>query len=165
MLVATALIDQAIGDVRHQLGATYDLGASLAESRLSSRIEITGYVDASRASEALALLRERLAGLRAATNATASQFVSARDHVLARATSLKMGAAGLANLAERSTALGLGVTMDVDAAEIARKLTLPDLAKQLQAIDLERSAIVLRGPREVIVQAFATLGRKPRILE
>jgi len=164
LLVATQLVDQAISDVRQQLGASYGLEARLYESRLATRIEIAGYIAANRTTEALALLRERLAAVRVMNDATASLFVSARARVLARSMSISTGASGLANLAERNAALGLGVDADVETTEVVRKLMLHDLANQLQAIDFDRSAIVLRGPLDVVLHAFETIARTPRII-
>ncbi len=160
LLVLTELIDQVIGDVRHQLGASYGLNASLDESRLAVEIRISGSIDASRTAEALALVRDRLAAL-ATDPATASRFVSARRRVMGRLLATYTGATALADHAESSVALGRSVGADVETAEAVRVLTLADFAVALRAADLARAAILLCGPTEPVMRAFEALGRVP----
>jgi predicted Zn-dependent peptidase len=165
LLLASELIDQTIADVRHQLGATYSLSASFEATRLSSSIQIAGYVDATRATDALALVRERLAALRTSNADTASRFVAARRRVVARLRSIETSSAALATLAERDTAIDRDVGSDFQLADRVRRLTLRDLAPTLQRIDLARAALLLRGPQEAIDGAYKSIGRTPRPID
>ena len=164
-LLAAELIDQTIADVRHQLGAAYSLSASVDSSRLASSIRIAGYVDASRATEAIALVRDRLAALRTPDQDTASRFVAARRRVAARLQSVETSSAALAALAERDTAADREVAFDFELAERVLMLTLPDLAPTLQSIELSRAALLLRGPQDLVEGAYKAIGRTPRTID
>jgi zinc protease len=160
-LVAAEMLAQLVADVRHQLAASYSLGASLAEARLAVQYEIAGTVEPARAAEAMTLIRERAAQLRGDPAALASAFVTARERVLARLRSVQTGSRALADRAEAAIALGRDLRSDFVTARAVRALTLNDMAATLRSIDLSRAAMLLRGPREAIERAFAAVDRKP----
>ena len=101
-LVAAAMLEDVASDVRHQLGASYGLDTTLEEARHANRYTIEGWVDTARLADALALLRDRLARLRADAadpadpDATARAFVAARARTFTRLRSIAGGAGGLA---------------------------------------------------------------------
>ncbi|MGN6104128.1 MAG: M16 family metallopeptidase [Kofleriaceae bacterium] len=160
-LIATEMVAQAIADVRFQLAASYGLEAELVETRLATQLWISGHVDASRAAEAVALVRDRLAALRTPSEDTAARFVAARRRVLARLGAPAPSLSELAALAEQAIALGRSPVAEREADDDVRRITLDDLAGTLAGLDPARAAIGLRGPREVVQQAYAVIGRTP----
>jgi predicted Zn-dependent peptidase len=165
LLVAAELIDQTIADVRHQLGAAYALSASVEIARLSTSIRIAGHVDAARAADAIALVRDRLAALRAPDAGIASRFVAARRRVAARLQALETRSAALADLAERDVVAGRPVGSDFELAGRVRRLTLRDLAPTLQHLELARGALLLRGPQPAVDAAYRVLGHTPQLID
>jgi zinc protease len=163
-LIAAVMIDAAVADVRKQLGASYGLRTSLVEERLSTHIQIAGFVAAERADEALALVRERIGRLARGDDLAASWFVAARRDVMARMASITSGASALASFAETAVDLGRPLGADLTAAEDARKLTLDQMAGTLGAIELGRAAVLMHGPRDAVTRAYAALGRTPRVI-
>ncbi|MEO8704447.1 MAG: insulinase family protein, partial [Kofleriaceae bacterium] len=156
-LLLTELVDQAVAEVRHHLGASYSLGATLEEARGATRILITGFVSGTYAGPAAALINDRLTGLATLDDATASQFVSARRRLLLRLAATTTSGSELADRAERAAVLG--AAGDRGAAEVIRTLVLDDLAAPLQGLDFRHAAILLRGPREHITTMFEAFGR------
>ena len=163
-MVAAQMIRAAIADVRHQLGASYDLTAWLDESRRSTLIRVTGLIAAERSGEVIALLRDRLTRL-AGGDADAARFLAARRAVVARLSLIDTGASALASHAEAAVDLGRSITGDLATAEAARRLTLAQLTRTLGSIDLRRAAVLLRGPRDAVGRAFTQLGLAPRVVE
>lgn len=158
-LVATEMVKEAIADVREQLAASYGLQATLDEHRLSSLVAITGRVDAARAADACALLRDRLAQLRQPSDATASLFVAARHHVLVQLRAPITDPEALADLAVYEGDLGFGISVRALTADNVGALTLDKLAPLLAGFDLSRAAMLLSGPPDAIATAYKTLGR------
>jgi predicted Zn-dependent peptidase len=165
LLLAAELIDQAIADVRHQLGAAYSLSAFVDSARLASSIRIAGHVDASRVTDAVTLVRDRLAAIRALDGDTASRFVAARRRVAARLQSIETSSAALAALAERDTAADRPIAFDLELAGRVRMLTLRELAPTLQGIELSRGALLLRGPEGAVKGAYEAIGLTPRTID
>ncbi|MDB4953050.1 MAG: Peptidase, family [Myxococcales bacterium] len=164
-LVATEMIDEAVADIREQLAASYGIHARLHEARLASTIELDGYVDAKRASEVFALLRDRLARLRDPSDETAALFVSARRHVLARLLSVDTRADALADRFVDYADIGADRDMAPASAEEARVLTIDRVAPFLRTLDFSNAAILLRGPQAAVAAAYAAIGRQPSLLE
>lgn len=163
-LILTEMLEDAISDVRHQLGASYGLHAALSDARLSSRIQIDGYVDATRARDAIVLVRDRLRAFRN-DDATASVFVRARQRVAARLLSIVTSAGALGDLGEASVALERDVDDNVTTSERVRTMTLALIEGDLASLDLSLAAILMRGPTPAVSAAFEALGRKPSIRE
>ncbi|MGE5185014.1 MAG: insulinase family protein, partial [Acidobacteriota bacterium] len=159
--VAAAMLDQIAMDVRHQLGASYVIGAKLDESRLATAYVISGAVEAPRAKEALELIRSRIAQLEAGGDATAQAFVTARHRVYGHLLSLTGTAKELAERVERDVSLGRRPLTDVATAGQVRRTTIDDMAATLADLDLAHAAIEMRGPRAEVEAAFDALGRKP----
>jgi hypothetical protein len=158
-LVAAEMVKETIADVREQLAASYGLQAALVEQRLSSLVAITGQVDAARAADACALLRDRLAKLREPSNATASLFVAARRHVLMQLRAPITDPDARADVAVHDIDLGVDVTARAITAHDVAGLTLDRLAPLLAGFDLSRAAMLLSGPPGAIATAYKTLGR------
>ena len=163
-LVAADMLATALSDVREQLAASYGVSAALAESRAGTSLAIAGDVDAARAAEAFALIRDRIAQLRAATPDTAARFVEARKRVLDRLMSVPAGATALADRAEDAIELGRAATDDATTAEAVRTLTLDRALPVLQALDLQHAAMLLTGPDAAVAAAYQALGREPVML-
>lgn len=158
-LVATEMLSEAIADVREQLAASYGLRAQLVERRLSRFIEITGDIDAARAGDACALLRDRIAALREPSDATASRFVAARRHVLAQLRAPILAPGRLSDLAIEDLDVGRDLDSRATTADDVAALTLDRLAPYLANLDLSRAAMLLAGPHDAVSAAYATLGR------
>jgi zinc protease len=160
-LVATEMLATALADVREQLAASYGVSASLSESRAGMAIVMAGDVDAVRADAAFALVRDRIAQLRATTPDTAARFVEARARVMNRLLSLPAGATLLADRLEHAIELGRSAS-DADAtAEAVRTLTLERAMPVLAKLDLDRAAMLLSGHGASVTAAYKALGREP----
>lgn len=163
-LVAAAMLDEIASDVRHQLGASYGVNASLAESRLAAHYELQGWIDISRAPEAMHLLTDRLAELRTDPDAAARAFITARNRVLVQLSPSTSRA--LAAEVEREVALARPPLTDVATADEVRKLTVDAMAPALADLDMAHATVFVRGPEAVIQSAFDALGRgKPQLLQ
>lgn len=157
-LIAADMLDEIASDVRHQLGASYDLSAALAETRLTSHHAVTGGVDAPRTAEALRLVQTRLAELRTDAAATAGAFVRARRRVLAR-LAIGSDAASLAARTSHQIARERSVLDGVRLANAVQATTLDQARDAIAELDLARAAILLRGPAAEVDRGFAELGR------
>ncbi|NVB84436.1 MAG: insulinase family protein [Kofleriaceae bacterium] len=160
-LVAAEMLSEIAGDVRHQLGATYDLSAQLAEQRLSLNYFIAGSIDASRASSALELLRDRIHALQSDKDVAARAFVLARSRVMTRLTSVTGSAALLAQQVERDIEMGRAPMTDLGTAADVGKLTIDQMSAALAELSLDGAVVAMRGPATDVTSAFAVLGRKP----
>ncbi|HEX4450634.1 MAG TPA: insulinase family protein [Kofleriaceae bacterium] len=160
-LVAAEMANELVEDIRHQLGASYGIAASLVEQRLATHYTLRGDVETGRAVEAIGLIRDRLTQLRAGGNDLAGLFVRARARVNARLGSYRSGSAALAERVEHAIELGRNLHADAGTEGAVRALTLDGMAASLGELDLSRAAIRLTGPREVVAAMFAALGRTP----
>jgi zinc protease len=163
-LVAAQMVSSVVGDVRAQLGASYGLSAELDDARLSRSIVVAGSVAADQAAAAMALIRERIRGLAAADAGAARRFVVARRTVMTRLGALGAGSRELAERAEAAVRQGSLASYAADV-EAARILTLSGLSHTLQAVDLERAAILMTGPRAAVTAAFSAVDRTPEFFE
>jgi predicted Zn-dependent peptidase len=157
--VLVEMIEGAIADVREQIAASYGLQVIAVRRRALTTIEVTGFVDAARAGEALALLRDQLARLRERTDDTASRFVSARRRVLGQLGSVDTTASALADLTSDDVAKW-GDSMKNTAA-----LTLDQIAPLLGKLELTNAAILLRGPERAVRDAYTAIGREPSVVD
>lgn len=164
-LVAAAMLDDLANDVRHQLGATYGVYASLDDRRLAADYSIGGSVDATRATDAVKLLQERIAALRTDPTAAARAFVIARHHVLAQLASVSDTSTGLAAHVVDAIASGATDETDTKTASEVRALTIDAMGPTLGDLDLTRAAILMRGPSDAFQPAFGVLGRTPTIVK
>jgi zinc protease len=164
LLVTAAMLDDISMDVRHQLGAAYAFNASLQESRLASTFVIEGWIDAGRARDVLQLLQERVAKLRDDPDEAARAFVVARTRVVTKLASMTGSASALAARAEADIALGRPPLSDLQTAREVQALTIDKLAPILAELDLSRAAMLVRGPEEPVMSAYALLGRQATLV-
>lgn len=160
-LVAAAALSAIARDVRFRLGASYTFDAALSESRVASFFIIGGWVDASRASAAVRLVKDRIEQLRRDSTAAAGAFVVARAHALSELRSSAGSATALAARAERDIGLGRAAFSDAQTSTEVEKLTLDDMTETLAALELPRATILMSGPETEVNGAFAVLSRKP----
>ncbi|HEY1548210.1 MAG TPA: insulinase family protein [Kofleriaceae bacterium] len=160
-LVAAEMLAELVEDIRHQLGASYGISASLVEHRLATHVAIRGDIETGRAVEAIGLIRDRVAQLHAGGSELASVFVRARARVNARLGAYRSGSAALAERVEHAIELGHSLHADAATEGAVRALTLDNMTAALGELDLSRAAIRLDGPREVVTAMFAALGRTP----
>ncbi|MBV8762705.1 MAG: insulinase family protein, partial [Deltaproteobacteria bacterium] len=160
-LVAGEMLQEIADDVRHQLGASYGLHASYEEERLAGTYAIAGWVDAARTADAVQLVRDRLAELRALPDAP---FIIARRRVVSRLDSLATSAAALASRVERAVAIDVAPLADIETTAAARALTVADVAPLLADLDLSRASVLLSGPEPDVRHAFDVLGRTPTVV-
>jgi hypothetical protein len=151
----------AATEVRTRLAATYGLSATLVESRLATWFRLWGQVDASRAAEALTLVRARLQDLAAGGPDLAPMFVIARRRVLERLAAVDTVAGELAERAAHNVELGRAHDADVGLIEAVRQVTLSQLGDTLAGLDPPRGVVSLRGPDAVLGTAFRALGVEP----
>nr|MBA3502804.1 insulinase family protein [Deltaproteobacteria bacterium] len=161
-LVAAAMLDGIVEDIRHQLGASYAFGAALHEARLATTYVVSGWIDAPRTRDAFELVRLRLAALRSDPEAAARTFITARRRVIVHLLRSTSSAYELAERVQRDIELERAPLSDAQTAEAVNQLTIDKMPSVLAEIDLSRAVVVLRGPRETIDDAFAALGRTPK---
>jgi predicted Zn-dependent peptidase len=159
-LVAAQMLSEIAGDVRQQIGASYDLSAHLGEARLSTSYLVRGRIDARQVVEATRLLSERLAKLRSDRAEQARLFVLARNRVVMRLGSLAESAAEIAARVEDDVDLGRAPMSDLATAVEVRNLTIDGMSDVIAELELSRAAIAMRGPADDIQRAFDVLGRK-----
>ncbi len=163
-LVAAAMLSNVARDVRHQLGASYGLDAQLAERRLATTYQISGWIDAARAADALELLRSRLDALRTDPDTAARSFVTARQQVLNHLISIAASASTIANDVELDVALQRAPMSGLKTAAEVQRLTIATMASALAELDLARATVLMTGPEADLGAAFAVLGRTPTYL-
>ena len=160
-LVAAAMLDEITDDVRHRLGASYTLDAELVETHQASFFAIVGWVDATRAAEAVTLIRDRLRELATDGDAAARAFVIARGHVAARLRARAASAAGLAGRVEQDIELAREPLSGPATARAVEALTIAEMTETIAGLDLARATVMMSGPAPEVDRAFAVLGRTP----
>ena len=160
-LIAAEMLNTIAWDVRHQLGASYTFEATLDEQRLSASYVISGWIEASRCTEAVELVRDRIAKLRSDPDAAARAFVSARARVITQLIGITASAASLASHVEHDVEMARPPMADVKTAGAAQTITIESMGPALAELDLSRAAIFMRGPRAETERAFKVLGRAP----
>ncbi|MEP6865163.1 MAG: insulinase family protein [Deltaproteobacteria bacterium] len=163
-LVLAEMLSNVAEDVRHQLGASYSLGAHLESHRLASEYVLEGFVESGRAEEAMKLLAGRVAALRDDPDAAARAFVIARARVVTRLRSIGGGASSLAAHVQSDVVLGRAPLSTFETARAAAGLTIDKLAPSLAQLDFARALIALRGPEPAVTAALAALGRVATVL-
>lgn len=158
-LVAAAMLDEIAEDIRHQLGASYALGASLVEERLATNYHISGTVDLGRTREAMELVRTRLERLAGEPQAAASAFVAARTRVLAQLSASEGTAGQIASRVETDVQLGRPPLSDLTTAAEVHAMTIGVMTSVLGDLDLSQASIKLTGPPAEVDAAFGALGR------
>jgi len=158
-LVIAEMVSQAADDVRESLAASYGVSAKLDETRSGTAVIVGGSVDAARAAEAFALLRERLEHLRDPSPDTATRFVEARARVVDRLESIPAGASSLA-VWFADALVRTGQPDDDDrTATAVRALTLDRVRDPLRYVDLGNAAVLMIGPDAATDAAYQTWGR------
>lgn len=164
-LVAAAMLELIADDVRHQLGASYGLHVTLDQNRLAVGYLLSGSVDAVRTSEAVGLLRTRLAELATDPDTAARTFVTARRRVLTRLGAQRGSAAELGARISEDVALGRPLLSDRKMIADVQALTIEGMAPALAELDLSRATVYLGGPEASVASAFGVLGRTPTYLD
>jgi zinc protease len=160
-LVAAEMLADVARDVRFQLGASYTFEAQLAETRLASFIVAHGFVDATRASSAIQLIRDRLAELQRDATASARAFVVARGHVATQLRARIGSASALASRIEQNVELQRDPLSDLRLAAAVDALTIADMKGALAELDLKRATVLMDGPQNEVNGALGVLGRNP----
>ena len=163
-LVAAEMLEEIVEDVRHQLGASYDLAAELSENRLATSYRVSGSFDATRAVDAMTLVRDRVSALHTDAAAATQAFLSARRRVLAHLGSITGSASLLAELVSTDLALGRRPFADLETASQVAQLTIDAMSPALADLDLGRAVVLMRGPHDPVQQAFGVLGRTPQVI-
>lgn len=158
-LVVAEILGLVVADVRHQLGASYGVDAVLVDGRLGGRYVVAGYIETSRLAEAMELIRRRLAVLTDDAEEAARMFVTARQRVVTRLTSLSGRPAELSDQIVDDVAHDRAPLSALGTALAVHDLTLPAL--NLYELDIENAAVLMQGPRDALDPAFSALGRIP----
>ncbi|NVB83959.1 MAG: insulinase family protein, partial [Kofleriaceae bacterium] len=163
-LVAAEVLEELADSIRQELGASYGVHAELAESRLARMYMVGGWIDASRATSAVTLLRDRIAALRSDPDAAARAFVTARSRVLARLSTFTGTSTLLTRRVEHDIDLERPPMSDLQTADAVRGLTIDDMTNALGDLDLTRALVLMRGPEGDVKSAFEALGRTPKVI-
>jgi zinc protease len=157
-LVAAQMLEELAGDVRRQLGASYDLGAQVSEARLATNYVIAGAIDAPRTAEVTTFLADHIARLRTDADLAARLFVIARDRVIEKLVTTSK----LPQRIEHDVDLGRAPFSDLATAAAVRDLTIDQIP--FDDLDLSRAIISMRGSIDAVAPAFEVLGRKPTFI-
>jgi len=164
-LVAAAMLDDIVHDVRYRMGASYTLDAQLAETRLARFYAISGWIDASRGATAMQMIRDRIDELRKNADAAARAFVVARRHVLAHLQSRVTSAGVLASRIEHDIEVQRAPLSDIATARIVQALTIDDMDATLAEVNIAQATVLLSGPAAETKATFDTLGRKASYID
>ena len=156
-LVLAEILAIVVAEVRHQLGASYGVAATLDDARLGPRYFVGGYIETHRLTEAMQLIRQRLDLLHDDPEEAARMFVTARQRVLTRLTSLSGRPSELSDQIVGDVVHDRAPLSALATALVVQKLTLP--AVDLYELDLDRAAVLMQGPRAALDPAFLELGR------
>ena len=156
-LVLAEILAIVVAEVRHQLGASYGVNAVLSDARLGPRYLVGGYIETRRLVEAMQLIRHRLDVLHDDADEAARMFVTARERVLTRLTSLSGRPSELSDQIVEDVVHDRAPLSALATALAVRQLTLP--AVDLEELDLDRAAVLMQGPRDALDPAFLALGR------
>jgi len=154
-LVLTEMLSQRMGRVRTELGSTYGVGTQRQRHRGPGSYIVFGNVDAPRAGESLAFMREMIDGLRNGDN-FAVEFAKARRVVLQR---LLTEASDSGSVAAR---LGFMAAYGVDAdyyEQLRKRVAVLNPALLQTVVKQEfapnKEAIVLLGDKASLEKAFS----------
>jgi zinc protease len=164
-IVAAELLDDIVHDVRYRFGASYTLDAQLAETRLARFYLIAGWVDSTRASVAMKMIRDRIAELQADPTAAARAFVIARGHALTHLQGKATSASALATRVEHDIEMQRAPLSDLATAKQVQSLTIDDMGPTLSELDLAQATVLLSGPKGDLDTTFSVLGRKPTFID
>jgi zinc protease len=156
-LVLAEILAIVVAEVRHQLGASYGVHASLHDARLGPRYQVVGYIETRRLVEAMQLIHQRLDLLQDDADEAARMFVTARARVLTRLTALSGRPSELSDQIVEDVVHDRAPLSALATALAVQKLTLP--AVDLGELDLDRAAVLMQGPRDQLDPAFLALGR------
>jgi zinc protease len=154
-LILAEMLGQRVALVRQRLGASYGVHADLEVHAQGGAYVIEGRVDAGRAGEALAAMREGLESLRRGDDFDRG-FALARRVVLAQLEAAPTTAEGLARLWADAVVHGLGADFHAKLVH-AVATAQPAQVKALVAsdLDLSREVIVILGAKDVVAKAYA----------
>jgi zinc protease len=164
-LVAAEMLNDIAHDVRFRLGASYTLDAQLAETREAGFIVIGGFIDATRATAALELIRDRVTELPRDSTVLAQAFVIARAHVVTQLRSRVGSGTALADRVERDVELLREPLSDLATASAVQALTVADMKQEIAALDLARAIVLVDGPHADAIAALKVLGREAHFVE
>ncbi len=157
--VLTEMLNLRMGDVRFKLGATYGVYARLATHEGPSNYEMGGTVDAPRAGEAIAAMREGANMLRTDAGFSPVEFVRARKKVLQGLLGLSTVTQELAARLTSMSKFGLQPTYYNTLLQQVAAAS-PVLLKAMVAAELNpnNEVVVLKGTRAQLEKAFKDAG-------
>jgi zinc protease len=158
-LIAAQMLQAIVDDIRHQLSASYGVDVRYDEHVSSTMYSVDGRVLATRAADALILIRDRLAQLRSDPDAAARAFVDARDRVLVELGENVASAARIAASVESDVTMQRPPLSSRKNAEDVRTTTIAGMNDVFADLDLAKAAILLVGPHDSTNDAFAALDR------
>ena len=163
-LVVAAMLDDAAGSVRDQLGASYGVAADYLVRHGPGMFLVSGDVDEHRAGAALKLLRARIAGLAAGGDDAAQTFVRARREVVGRLLAGPTTAHGEAQELAFEEAHPLGGPGYAALAGQVAHLTLADVQPLIRdELAAAHQRVILTGDRDLVTAAFAEAGLSPTV--
>jgi len=158
-LVLAEILGIVVGEIRHQLGASYGVQAALADARLAPRFLVSGHIETRRLAEAMQLIRTQLDKLQDDPDEAARTFVDARRRVVTRLTSLSGRPSELCDQIVDDVAHDRAPLSALATALAVQQLTLTSI--NLYQLDVDAAAVSMQGPKEALDPAFGVLGRIP----
>lgn len=157
--VLVEMIEARTAVVREVLGASYGIHATASVGRGPGMLVVSGDVDAARAGEAMAAMRDALQALRDGDEAFDADFVLARRLVVQRLLADTADSASVARELAFIARHGLPADFHDDVARRVAALT-PDDIRALIAEELapENETILCTGDRDTVANAFAAAG-------
>ena len=165
-LVLAEMLTLAARDVPPELAAAYAVRGQHPVRRAAGALELVGEVDPARAGDALQLLRDRVAAIRAGGDDAARWFVRARRAVLEQLTDAERRSGPLAAMLEEAAVDGAEPAALAGLPAAVAALTVESVqAVAVRELDEARQVWLLVGPREAVSAAFAAVGATPRWIE
>ncbi len=157
-----AMLEEASGAIRAELAASYGVHADYTFDRAGGNYTTSGLVDAGRASEALLLLRQRIAGLGDGSDLSKRSFAIARRKAALAASGDPTSSADLASVLITATRNGMTPSQAAELPAAIATLTYPDILPYLTAeLVPSQEVILLAGPKAAVTNAFAAINVKP----
>lgn len=161
-LVLAEMLKQASEGARTEMGASYGVSASLTQFRSTSMYEVTGSFAPARSTDAVKLIRTRIAAITDGSEQSKRWFIEARRRSAAQAAAQFDTAASVGDALIDATTQKRGLAAITARPQAIAAVTYKDVAA-LTTTELAptREVLVVAGPQPAVDALFTALGRKP----
>ncbi len=161
-LVLAEMLKLASEGARTEIGASYGVSASLTQFRSASMYEVTGSFAPARSSDAVTLIRTRIAAITNGSDQSKRWFIEARRRIAAQAAAQFDTAASVGDALIDAAKQQRGLAAITALPQAIAALTYKDVAALATAeLAPTHEVLVVAGPHPAVDALFAAIGRKP----